>query len=49
MTGKKTQKAKPLKIRPAPADHPIYRTGFVIGGIGQNRLPEDTPPKPKNK
>jgi len=40
-TGKQTQKAKVLKLRSAGPDDPTYSRGFVIGGIGRNRLPED--------
>ena len=38
-----------LKIREAPPDHPIYTRGYVIGGIGRNRLPENTQSKSKRK
>ena len=40
-TGKKAPKVAPLRMRSAPPDDPIYTRGFVIGGIGRNRLPED--------
>jgi len=34
-----TERKKTLKRKPAPPDHPIYQMGYVIGGIGRNRLP----------
>ena len=46
MTGKSR---KPLKIRSLPPDDPIYSRGFVIVGIGRNRLPETTPTDPSAK
>jgi hypothetical protein len=41
MIGDKSPKSKPLKLRSAEPDDPIYTRGFVIGGVGRNRLPED--------
>ena len=46
-TGPQTRKARNLKPRLAKPGDKIYSLGYVIGGIGRNRLPEDTPPKPK--
>jgi hypothetical protein len=46
MTGKSRT---PLKIRSLPPDDPIYTRGFVIVGIGRNRLPETTPTDPSAK
>lgn len=34
----KARKDKPLKIRPAPPDDPIYTRDFVIGGLNRNHL-----------
>ncbi len=39
-----TEPKKPVKRRAARPDDPIYSRGFVIGGIGKNRLPTNILP-----
>ncbi len=31
-TGKKTQQEHRLSMEELPLDHPLYKTGFVVGG-----------------
>ena len=44
-TGPQTRKARNLKPRLAKPGDRIYSLGYVIGGIGRNRLPQPKDPR----
>lgn len=38
----KRKRVRKVNVTKAPADHPIYSRGFIIGGIGFNNSKKNT-------